>query len=92
MIPDQPSMAGNDDDAAVIEKTTVDNAADTTIVVDGATVTPTADDQLSQPSRKVHPGEASLFGLSHVLIPVSMMKLFFSASICSSDSWMSLNP
>ena len=85
VILEQPSKAGNVDEAAITaavsEETAVDNAATTTIAVGGATVTPTltANDPrlLSQSSREVHPGEASLFGLSHVLIPVSTMELFF---------------
>ena len=81
MTLDQPTTAGDVDEAAITapvsEKTAVDNATATTIAVGGATNTPTADDLLSQSSREVHPGEASLLGLSHVLIPVSTMKLFF---------------
>ena len=77
---------------AVSKKKAVDTAGAAAATVGGATMTPTAVDQVSHSSREVASGEAALLGLSHVLIPVSKMELFFAASICSTDSWTSSNP
>ena len=62
---------------AVSKKKAVDTAGAAAATVGGATMIPTAVHQLSDSSREVPPGEAALLGLSHVLIPVSTMELFF---------------
>ena len=77
---------------AVIKEKAVDTAGAAAATAGGATMTPTAVDQLSHSSREVPLGEAALLGLSHCLIPVSTMELFFAASICYRDSWTSSNP
>ena len=65
--------------ASANEKSAVDIASVPTIAADGATITPTptSDDLLSESSRQVDPGEACFFGLSHIMIPVSTIELFF---------------
>ena len=86
-VTNRRSTAGDVDVAAVItepvnavsEEKAVNTAVAAVVAADGVTVTvtPTADDELNHFSCEVPPGEASLIGLSHVLIPVSTMDLFF---------------
>ena len=53
-------------------------SVDSTVAAGGATETPTTTNVLqSHSSREVPLGEASLLGVSHILIPVSTMELFF---------------
>ena len=62
-------------------KKIVDSAVTAAAAAGGATVTQTADDLQSHSSRELPLGEASLHGVSHILIPVSTMELFFAASL-----------
>ena len=55
----------------------VNSAVAAAAATGGATVTQTTDDLQSNSSREVPLGEASLFGVSHILISVSTMELFF---------------
>ena len=64
------------DDAGTAKKT-ADNAATAATGAGGTTTTPAAEDLLSHSSREVPLGEVSLLGVSHVLITVSTMELFF---------------
>ena len=64
-------------DDAGTAKTAADNAATASTGAGGTTTMPAAEDLMSHSSRDVPLGEASLLGVSHVLIPVSTMELFF---------------
>ena len=71
--------ADNVNNVNVVNAVSKKKAVDTTeaATAGGATMTPIAVDQLSHSSREIPLGEATFLGLSHILIPVSTMELFF---------------
>ena len=77
---------GDDDAAAVTTADTADAATayadrvetvDSAVAAGGVTETPPTNELQSHSFRDVPLGEASLLGVSHLLIPVSTMKLLF---------------
>ena len=71
-----PLCAVTTADAATADADWVETV-DSVVDAGGATETPTTNELQSHSSREVTLGEASLLGVSHILIPVSTMELLF---------------